>query len=414
MGFPVLSQRNVRFIFLSACFYLSSAHRRRCLQKEKFMNGFSLREHPFFTPWRDPVSGVESLILTERVAPWQKAFYFVNSSISPDGDWLWLETAFPPNPVKHLAVVGLDPEQPFIRHFPQAACHAETPVIDSRGRVIFSMIEDTADIWRMDVEGSLEKLFSLPESFVRHRKITRTGTHFTLSADGRYLLWDGKVGNRWYVATLNLETGDFRVIKTFARHYNHAQMSSVDPELFCLAQDHWRDPVSGERGGYDLRIWLMTLDGKRFEPAEPAAFHGPSQAGNEVSHEWWAEDGRLCWIRYLDGAFEMDPGTRNTRHVWKRPLCHAHCDRTGRYWTADESPYRWPEPCKVLFYDRKTGRETEIVSGMPAPEWGRHPWHVDPHPRFVHHDEWIVYTTTVRGTVDAAVCPVGQLAGSTD
>lgn len=180
-------------------------------------NPLDLSTHPFFTPWRDPVSGVESFLLTERVAPWQKAFYFVNASVSPAGDRLWLETAFPPNPVKHLAVVGLDPGNPFIRHFPRAACHAETPVIDAEGRVIFSMVEDTRYIWRMDAEGNMEKLFSLPEAFIRGRKIIRTGTHFALSADGRSLLWDGKLGNRWYVASLDLNTLEFWAIKEFAR-----------------------------------------------------------------------------------------------------------------------------------------------------------------------------------------------------
>jgi len=376
------------------------------------MKAPDLSQHPFFTPWQDPESGIESFILTERVAPLQKAFYFVNSSISPDGGWLWLETAFPPNPVKHLAAVSLDAANPVIRHFPQAACHAETPVLDAEGRVIFTMVEDTRDIWRMDVEGNLELLFRLPEDVVQQRKITRTGTHLTISADGRALLWDGKVGNRWYVASLDLETREFNLIKNFARHYNHSQMSPVDPQLFSIAQDHWRDPISGQRGDYDLRVWMMTLDGEQFEPAEPTAFHAPSRKGDEVSHEWWGGDGRLCWIRYQSGAFEMDPMTRDIRHVWKRPLCHAHCNTSGTLWVADESPYRWPEPCQVLFFDRETGRESVIVSGMPAPEWGRHPWHADPHPRFVLSDQWIVYTTTVRGRVDAAICPVVNFSDS--
>ena len=59
------------------------------------MTAIDLSGHPFFTSWSGPASGVESHILTERVAPWRK---------------------------------------------------------------------DSPDIWRMDVEGNLEKLFSLPEA----------------------------------------------------------------------------------------------------------------------------------------------------------------------------------------------------------------------------------------------------------
>ena len=37
---------------------------------------------PLFTPWRDPVSGVESFILTTRVAPVQQSFYYVTPSLT--------------------------------------------------------------------------------------------------------------------------------------------------------------------------------------------------------------------------------------------------------------------------------------------------------------------------------------------
>lgn len=41
-----------------------------------------------FTRWRDPASGVESLILTGRVAACQQSFYFVNDGFSADGRYL--------------------------------------------------------------------------------------------------------------------------------------------------------------------------------------------------------------------------------------------------------------------------------------------------------------------------------------
>lgn len=52
--------------------------------------------HPAFTPWTDPVSGVKSYLLTQRVAQQQQSFYFTNRSMTQDGRWLWFYVAHPP------------------------------------------------------------------------------------------------------------------------------------------------------------------------------------------------------------------------------------------------------------------------------------------------------------------------------
>ena len=42
-------------------------------------------ESPLFSRWKDSVSGIESSILSTRVAPQQQTFYFCNPSLSADG-----------------------------------------------------------------------------------------------------------------------------------------------------------------------------------------------------------------------------------------------------------------------------------------------------------------------------------------
>ncbi|MBN8709321.1 MAG: hypothetical protein BGO12_05170 [Verrucomicrobia bacterium 61-8] len=48
-----------------------------------------IAESPLFTRWRDPVSGVEILILSRRAAPLQQSFYFTQSGFSDDGGHIW-------------------------------------------------------------------------------------------------------------------------------------------------------------------------------------------------------------------------------------------------------------------------------------------------------------------------------------
>ncbi|MCD8481261.1 MAG: oligogalacturonate lyase family protein [Verrucomicrobia bacterium] len=365
-----------------------------------------LDAHPFFEPWQDGGSGVVSYLLNQRCAPLQKSFYFVNNSYHHTGQWLWFEAAHPPAPYKCLAAVSLNPDKPELRYFPQASISAETPLLLTDGSILLQMQDNLPQIHRLYLDGTVELFAALPEQWLAGRHLYRAGTHYTLSSDSKWLLVDGKIGNVWFVAVIDMESRQFHLIKEFPRHFNHAQFSPTQPDLFSIAQDHWRDPYTGQQFGYDHRIWLMAVDGSQLEPVEPTYYHSPQNRGNEVSHEFWAEDGTLCWIRYREGAYEMNTTNRHIESVWQRPLCHVHCDRSRRYWVGDQSPYLWPKPCEVRFFDRTSGTETLIVTGMPQPRYPRRIYHIDPHPRFIAQDSCIVYTTTVKDTVDLALVPM--------
>jgi len=371
------------------------------------MAAFDLREHPFFESWTDPESGVESFILTERVAPVQQSFYFTNPSVSGDERWLWFYAAFPPAPYRSLGVVSLDPAKPFVRHFPGAAFSDASPMVAKEGDAIYFCSQES--VWRLPIDGEPEVVCTLGEEFIRKRPLRRLATHLTTSADGKHFLLDGAIGNHWFVAVGERDTGEVKVLKEFGRHYNHAQFSPTDPGLFSIAQDWWNDPVSGDHFPFDQRIWLMDVGGSRFEPLRPRDWFGH---GTNACHEWWSPDGLVCWVDYEQGAFECDVSTREAVKVWRGPLCHAHCDSTRRYWCADESPYKWRKtPCQVRFYDRESSREVNIVTALPLPPHPRRWYHLDPHPQFSPGGTWVVYTTTVRGQVDVALAPVDGMAG---
>lgn len=368
---------------------------------------YKLRDHPYFEPWTDPKSGVTSFILTERVAPVQQTFYFTNPSVSPNEEWLWFYTAFPPGAPRTLGAVSLDPDHPDIRHFPGDAFSAASPMVAPEGEGVYFCMGSS--VWYQPLDGEPEVVCTLDESWINSRRFKRMATHLTLSKDGRYFLLDGDIGDHWWVGIGDRMTGHVEVLKEFARHYNHAQFSTVDTDKFLIAQDWWNDPVTGQYFPYDHRIWLMDIEQTAFEPLRPQDWY---RHGSAASHEWWSDDGFICWVDYELGAFECHPDDRVAHKVWKGPLCHAHCDPTRRYWCADESPYKWDEkPCQILFYDRKTDRQIQITSGLPKPPLPRSQYHLDPHPQFSPRGSWITYTTTVRDMVDVAVTPVTGVLG---
>jgi hypothetical protein len=372
----------------------------------------SLVGHPLFKPFVDPVSGVTSHLLSEVVAPVQQSFYYVNPSLSADERLLWLMVAWPPSRARTLAVVSRDPANPFVRHFPQTQFPTAHPRVAPDGGVWFG---SGPTIFRMDCAGNTRRIFTLSDDIIAGRELKRLATHLSLSADGKFFLLDGAIGDTWFVGTAELDSGKFHLIREFDAQHNHAQFSPVDPGLFMVARDHYTDPVTGKFHHHTQRSFLMDTDGDRHQCINPqfpcSPFHG-------ACHEWWSQDGRLCYIDYDTGAYEYDPATGATVHAWKEPLCHAHCSRDRRFWCADESPYKWQkQPCKVLLFDRQTCRRTEIQSAMPMPGgdyWGtRSIYHIDPHPQFSPRDSYVVYTATNdHGRPTVALAPLNRIPAS--
>ncbi|WP_159884791.1 hypothetical protein [Paenibacillus puerhi] len=366
---------------------------------------FNLENHPYFTEWVDPISGVKSYVLTKKQAPIQQSFYFSNYSISNDEKWLWFFTFYPPATYRSLGVVSLDPDNPFIQCFPEITLIGG-PMIAPEGDAVY-FCQDS-HVWHFRIGDKPRIICSMDKDYINGRTLYRMCSHLTMSADGKYFLLDGEVGNHWFIAIADKEKGTVEILKEFPRRYNHAQFNPTKPELFSMAEDWWYDRITGRRTGFDHRIWLMDTLGTKYEPMKPKDWF---DHGTDACHEWWSKDGLMCWVDYNKGVFEHDVDADITTHVWKTPLCHAHCNSTREFYCADESPYKWETtPCRVSFFNRNTGAEIDIVSGLPVPIYGhRSPYHLDPHPQFSPKDTWIVYTTTVMGGADVALTSVADL-----
>lgn len=371
---------------------------------------YDLRKHPYFEKFTDPQSGVESYILTKRIGKMQQHFYFSQPSVTSDGRYLWIRCGFPPATYQSLAVVSLDPDNPFIRHFPCAAIsggNGGLPGLTPEEDGVLFGLEDS--VYKVDVEGNITKLITLDPAFVKHRTVERMFTHASVSCDGKYIALDTRIADKYYLCLGDLQTGEVKVINNFGRCYNHGLFSPTKPDILLVDQDWWRDYHTGEYFPIDNRMWLMNTAGTYFEPVVPNMFYG--RDGTAFAHDFWSGDGLLCWNDYCKGTFECDIDTKDITHVWKRPLCHAHSSYDRQLWCADQSPYAWHiEPCKVLFYDRQTEKEIAVFSAMPCPNIPRGSNHHDPHPQFACRDQYIVSTTTVLGgEVDVAITPVAPL-----
>ncbi len=369
---------------------------------------YDLSRHPYFTEYTDEKSGVKSYVLTKRVAEVQKQFYFAQSSITQSGKYLWLLCMNPPARYYTLAVVSLDPDNPFIRHFPNASPDMTGfPGLANDSDDVFFGCYDS--IYRMSVDGELTRVIHLSPEFLHKRPIEHLISHASISADNKYILLDMQIGGNWYLAAGNIKTGEVKLLNKFRACYKHAMFSPTDPSLILLDQDWIRDRQTGEYFPINNRIWLTNTECTMFEPLLPKEFY--ARADSEGAHDYFSADGTyICWSDYFHGAYECNIKTREVTHVWHRPICHSHASRDREMLVGDQSPYSWKAtPCRTIFYDRKTNKEIDIFSALPYIDYDRF-YHIDPHPQFCLNDSLIVSTTTVMdGRVDVAITPVAPL-----
>ena len=387
-------------------------------QKQKIRKeiAVTLDAHPFFEKWRDPESGVESYVLTERVAPMQQSFYFDIPGVSQDEKWLWFYAAFPPSPFRTLAVVSLDPDEPLIRHFPEASFSSFSPMVAPEGDAAYFCMG--ASVWRQPIEGKPEAVCTLSEDYIGNRPLCRLAATLTLSADGGYFLLDGAFGgdtnrnaghisNLWFVGLGDTKTGEVEIIREFPTHYHHAQFSPTRNDLFVIGPGFWSNPISGKRFRRDYPMFLMDTEGSIVDfIIPPKRTHG--------HHHWWGPEGKyVYWVNLHEEVYAYDVSRREASIIWDSPICHAHCGSEGRYFCGDASPYRWEQTgCQLKFYDRKRDQEINVISKQPYPNVDRRPYNLDPHPQFSPRDTWITHTTTVRGEVDVALTPVAGILDS--
>jgi hypothetical protein len=363
-----------------------------------------LRNSQLFTPIVQPESGVTIYVLSRKVAPVQEAFYFSNASMTPDERYLWFYCAFPPSGTaaqgRTLGVV--DFATGAVRHFAETQFNHASPFVDPvNGVVTWGM---GAGLWRRGpgVEDAVEFINAIPDERIGARPVQRIATHLTRSVDGRVFFVDAHIGMQYVFGTLPVDGGPFEEWYSFERNYNHAQINPTDPDEVLFAQENHGDPITGLTFKIENRLWIM----RRGEKPRPIL-----REPLWVTHEWWDPDGKHVWcvwghetwkVRVSDGQVEKIPFPH---HTW-----HSHSSRTGEYIIGDSNErfYRGC-PSSVHFLNRKTGKLVKLVENPERLDHIGRSYHIDPHPRFNGNDQYVVFTTTIRGEIDLAVALVQDL-----
>ena len=362
-----------------------------------------------FTSWKNPVSGVESWILSERPAPVQQSFYYTHPSYTDDGRYLWLGCGYPPPggmfAQQVLGVVDFGRDE--LRVYPETQFPSGRPLVDlTNGEVYWP---NHLEIWKRGPRAGdvAERVNAFPGDLVEGR-LEQLATHMTFSPDRRSLGIDARFvredGSRVvFIGDMPLDGSPFRLgRKIEGRFYNHGLFHPTDNAVQMLAHEYWKDHKAFDHDLPYHRMWCI----RRGEEIRPILKTPVSHSG----HEWWDPDGDHVWyLHYGVGVKKVTVATGGEALVWPGALSHAHSTRDGRYLVADRMDDPGHPDCHVIFYDTLTQHEVEIVNRPPLDSGRTRCVHLHPHPQFCFGDRYICHTTTVEDRVDVALVRVADL-----
>ncbi len=391
-----------------------------------------------FTMHIDPQSKIKFAVLSTRVAPIQKGFYFINSGWSDDERYLWFSCAYPPADGEFFAVIDFLTDE--IHCFPETRGMGH--MVDGRtgelywgtAKGIYKRTPNPAD--------KVVQIAMIPKE-IRENGVTSSGTHIMFTPDYEELVTDIQTGSGSVIGSFDIATGEFsewyRTMPGVS--YNHAQINPVDKDVCLCAHEFYRNNEKKETHPPELvdgiypRLQIITRDGKRTMLKPYQNFGG---------HEFWAPDGKSIYYqnsRYrtfrskevfgceigtlvqdmLDGSdprVVCEVNIPGGAGVW-----HAHCSTDQKYFVMDgaypdgEFPLWRGCETTVHFYNKETGNVLQFLTKNPVVEgWSlenQGTYHVDPHPRFCLNDKIVTMTTTICGRVDVAVVSVTQLIEAT-
>ncbi|NMA24056.1 MAG: hypothetical protein GX936_00150 [Clostridiales bacterium] len=365
-----------------------------------------------FEKYTDPQTGAVSYILKSRIAALQQAFYFTTNSMTDDGRYFWFlgyDYGGAPN-------AGLiDFKTDTIQMFYIRGATFSVPYMDPvTGELLYAC---SSGIYKAipGTKGESVKICDIPQELQAYGNIRYYATHITLTPEKDEIFLDARCGNTFVAGSLKLETGEFTKWKEWDYCRNHAQFNPVDRNLVLIGEDYWSEigsqavnPIRTNSDGVFMRLWTLTRDG--------VETLWPPLDKQKATHEWWSADGtKIYYCRYLganNGICSIDVKTGESRMVAPIPAWHGFSSRDDKLFVYDQCNtfYRGCES-KVAIYDTATGKSLYIISKNPALATASNPYphHIDPHPRFVAADKYIVFTTTVNGKPDVALAPAADL-----
>jgi oligogalacturonide lyase len=223
--------------------------------------------------------------------------------------------------------------------------------------------------------------------------------------------------------TVNLQTGEVKVLLHSTDWLNHLQFSPTDPSLLMYAHE-------GRQWKVD-RIWLIRADGQ----SQPMLVHQRTMKMEIAVHEFWSSDGQWIWYDlqtplsedFWLGGYNVVTGKRLWYHVpsnlWQ---VHYNASPDGTLFAGDGSDpdmhYAHAQNAKFMFLLRP-----ELIPDMPGetpdqanmiqvgkftPErlvnLAQHDYSLEPNGNFTPDGKWLIFRSNMRGPIEVYAVEVAK------
>jgi len=288
-------------------------------------------------------------------------------------------------------------------------------VVASSGNVYF---QANNAAWVVPLKGGTpRKLCNLPERW-------SPGIGFTVNADETLLLGGSTDTEKSVAATLkadqvqngpnilftvNIKTGELKIIHRESHWLGHVQFSPTDPDLCMFCHE-------GNWASVD-RIWLINpsksavdANGKVTSNAR-IAFHR-SEAGEIAGHEFWNPDGRTIWFQHEyrkrpkpEGFLTSLDITTGKTTDYKIPNglggIHQTFSPDGTFLISDGDGKGETGPEKYISKLTLPTDGSNLLKGEHLVNLQANDYGVEPNPHVSPDNRWVIFTATLHGTPQA-------------
>jgi oligogalacturonide lyase len=193
--------------------------------------------------------------------------------------------------------------------------------------------------------------------------------------------------------TINIKTGEEKVVHRINTWLGHVQFSPTDPDLLMYCHE-------GDWEAVD-RIWIM-----RLSKGEPSILYKRTEPHEIVGHEFWAPDGKSIWFQqtfrdlkkdYLSGQdldtgkltqYAIPAGGNSIHDTWSPDGTFFVSDGIGK--ATDDDKY-----ISMLIPDNGKLKVVHLCSLK------KNDYAIEPNPHVSPDNHWIMFTATLFGTPQA-------------
>ena len=384
--------------------------------------------------WIDPDTGHRVVRLTSE--PGSASLYFNQNGYTADGKKLVYTTP------DGISVLDL-------------ATHQSRQVVKGRARLIDAgrktqrvfYIRDGEAFWTDVDSGETRRVGALP----RRGSISTVNADETLLA-GTYIEGDGQdyggararpnqqghsldqprnkgqmMEERWAARlpmalyTLNVETGETRVIHKANDWLNHLLFSPADPTLLMFCHEGPWHKVD--------RIWTMRTDGSQIKK-----IHTRAMAMEIFGHEFWSADGKTIWYDlqiprgedFWLAAYQVDTGERTWYHLQRNEWSiHFNVSKDGKLFCGDggdpgqvaRAPDgQWiylfrPELIPNRGLQDKSFVQPGVLRAEKLVNMSKHQYRLEPNVSFTPDQKWVVFRSNMFGETYVFAVEVAKTSG---